>query len=53
MLKTVISPVTLTPCGRGEQRYSDLQTASAPKDKTDIRVTAEPPGWPTSRPAFG
>ena len=31
---------------RGEQRYSDLQTASAPKDKTDIRVTAEPPGGP-------
>ena len=27
-----------------EQRYSDLPTASAPKDKTDIGVTAEPPG---------
>jgi hypothetical protein len=35
---------------RGEQRYSDLQTASAPKDKTDIRVTAEPPGGPQVAP---
>ena len=29
---------------RREQRYNDLPTASAPKDKTDIGVTAEPPG---------
>jgi hypothetical protein len=33
-----------------EQRYSDLQTASAPKDKTDIGVTAEPPGGPQVAP---
>ena len=31
---------------QGQQRYSDLQTASAPKDKTDIAVTAEPPAVP-------
>jgi hypothetical protein len=31
---------------QGQQRDSDLQTASAPKDKTDFAVTAEPPGVP-------
>jgi hypothetical protein len=29
---------------------ADLQTASAPKDKTDIGVTAEPPGGPQVAP---
>ena len=35
---------------QGEQRYIDLQTASAPKDKTDTGVTAEPPAGPQVAP---
>jgi hypothetical protein len=31
---------------QGQQRDSDLQTASAPEDKTDIAVTAEPQAVP-------